>query len=197
MRLIGTATAQSVLLATRPGSVLWTDDFVVAMLARKEFGVNRVWTRAAFELRARVGSMQPELMSDITAKLIGWRYYFTSPNPSSLMQAASLARWNPGSWPLKQALALLAEETISVRDTLILAVSFIVKYEQEVILPEDRDALTVGLLESLSKRQGGLDAIRVLLGILPRAFGLNVVRANETTQVINAWVAARQFRKPH
>ena len=197
IKLIGGHSAQSVLLASLPGRVLWTDDFVVAALARNEFGVNRVWTRAAFEMQARIGSLQPEVMSDITAQLIGWRYYFTSPNPSSLLQAASLARWNPGSWPLKQALALLAEETISIRDTLILAVSFMVKYANEVVLPEDRDALTVGLLESLSKREGGLDAIRALLGLLPRAFSLNVVRANETTQVISAWLAARQFREAH
>jgi len=167
------------------------------MLARNKFGINRVWTRAAFELRARIGSLQPEVMSQITAKLTGWRYYFTSPNPSSLLHAASLARWNPGSWPLKQALALLAEETISIRDSLILVVSFMVKYGNEVVLPEDRNAITVGLLESLSKREGGLVAIRALLGVLPRAFGLNVVRANETIQVIGAWLAAWQFREPH
>jgi hypothetical protein len=78
-----------------------------------------------------------------------------------------------------------------------MAVPFIVEYANEVVLPEDRDALTVGLLESLSKRQGGIAAIRVLLGVLPRAFGLNVVRANETTQAISMWLASKQLRWPH
>jgi hypothetical protein len=204
IKLIGAHAAQSVLLAARPGRALWTDDFVVAMLARNEFGVNRAWTRVAFELRARTGSlrlppgpMQPDVVSDITAKLIGWRYYFTSPDPSSLVRAASLAQSNPGLWPLKQALALLADETISVRDALTLAASFIVKYANEVTLPEDRDSITVGLLESLSKRKGGLAAINALLGVLPRAFSLNVVRANETDQVIRAWIASKRFQQPH
>jgi len=197
IKLIGMHSAQSVLLATVPGRVLWTDDFVVSMLAATEFQVNRIWTRAAFELQARSGRIEQEMLSDITAKLIGWRYYFTTPNPSSLVRAASLARWNPGSWPLRQAIDQISDETISMRDTLVLTIAFVVKYANEVALPEDRDALTVALLESLAKRAGGLAGICELLDAIPSAFGLNVIRATETAETVRAWLASRGLRPPN
>jgi O-glycosyl hydrolase len=40
----GNCGAESMVLASKPGHVLWTDDFTMARFAHQEFGVRNVWT---------------------------------------------------------------------------------------------------------------------------------------------------------
>lgn len=190
-KAFGMHGAQSVVLATVPGRVLWTDDYGVAMLAQHEFGVRRVWTRVAFDERAIAGAIKPEVFHEATARLIGWRYQFTSPNLPALVCAGSLAQWNPDRWPLKQALDLLGDTNLSTKDAVRLAISLILHYAGEVVLPEVRGALTVQILANLSRRGQGLLPVHVLLRTLPSEFGLNLIRANEMVQLIRAWIASQ------
>jgi len=192
VKAIGEHGAQSVVLASASGRVLWTDDFAVAMIAKHKFGVRRAWTQVALQERTEAGAIRPETFFEVSAKLIGWRYYFTSPSTPALARAGSLAEWNPGRRPLRPAVELFSDTGIATRDALALVVSFMVHYATDVVLPEVRNALTVQILENLAKRGDGLTLIQALISALPLAFGLNVVRAREFGLVIRAWIATKQ-----
>ncbi len=192
VKAIGEHGAQSVVLASAPGRLLWTDDLAVALIAKHDFGVRRAWTRVALQERSEAGAVKPEMFFEASAKLMGWRYYFTSPSTPTLARAGSLAEWNPAWRPLRSALEVFSDSGIATRDALALVVSFMVHYAAEVVLPESRDALTVQILENLAKRGDGLALIQALTAALPVAFGLNVLRARELVQVIRAWIAAKQ-----
>ena len=62
----------------------------------------------------------------------------------------------------------------------------------EVVLPEVRNTLTVRILDQLAGRGEGLAPVGALLRSLPRAFGLNVIHANELTNVVKAWIASKR-----
>ena len=60
------------------------------------------------------------------------------------------------------------------------------------VLPEVRSTISIRILEQLERRGEGLAPVGVLLGALPDAFGLDVIRANELIQVVNAWIASKR-----
>jgi len=85
--------AEAMLLGTLPGHVLWTDDLVQAEIGRTECGVKRIWTQLALGARTDAGAMTPESYYDISAKLAGCRYTFTSVNPQIIKHAAAIGEW--------------------------------------------------------------------------------------------------------
>ena len=52
-------------------------------------------------------------LAEATARLVGWRFVFTSPSPAAFRRAAELANWNLGQWPLQQFMELVASPSIS------------------------------------------------------------------------------------
>jgi hypothetical protein len=190
-KAVGDHGAQSIMLASAPGMVLWTDDYGVALLAAHEFGVRRVWTQVVLQEQAEVGSIKTEFFIEATAKLLGWRYDFTSTGVPALARAGAIAGWNPDRWPLKGALEVFSDRRIVTKDVLSLAIALMLQYMGEIVLPEVRDTVTVRILERLSLRGEGLAPIGGLLRAVPGAFGLNILRATELIRVANAWLAVK------
>src|SRR5208282_5282296 len=193
VKAFGQHGAESVLLASEPGRVLWTDDYVVAHLAQKEFGVHRVWTQLFLQTQAESGEISTEIFSEASARLVGCGYYFTSLNLSVLVAAARIANGDPSQWPLKQALMTFSDEALSAQDSLSLITQFIVEIFKETMLT-DQGAILVRSLEHLASRKDGISVIRVLQKALPRAMGLNVLRAQSVETIIAQWLSNRRWR---
>ena len=126
------------ILASEPGHLLWSDDYVLAECARAQYGVRRVWTQVVLQARAKQGAVEPSVFAGATAKLAGYGYSFTSLNTPSLMRAGELAKWNPAAWPLKQVLRQFGAETIALLDTGRLIAEFIVQLYREDLFADHR-----------------------------------------------------------
>lgn len=186
--------AEAVLLAAGPGGVLWTDDFVQAALARGEYGASRVWTQLVVGARAESGMVDPEIFLDASAKLLGYRYSFTGPNPEIVRQAGVIAEWKVDSWPLSQALSVFAEESASLEQILRLAAGFLVLLYQEPLLSTTKANITVKILEHIAKKKEGIQGIHALREALPNIFGLNVVGLLDATETVDAWLKSSSER---
>ncbi len=182
--------AESIVLASMPGHVLWTDDRVIANLARTEFGVRRIWTHSAFRARAQSGSLDPAELATAGTKLAGWGYTFTTPSIETLMRAGKVAKWDPDQFPLKQALDQFSTDSVRMPDAVILAAELIVKIYGDAHLRSTRTAVTARLLERLAARHGGRSAIDALPRSLPIRFGLDLIGARELSDAIRGWMAA-------
>jgi len=192
IEVFGQYGAESMILASEPGHLLWSDDYVLAECAKAQYDVRRVWTQVVLQARAKQGAVEPSVFADATAKLAGYGYSFTSLNTTSLMRAGELAKWNPTAWPLKQVLRQFGAETIALLDTVRLVTEFTVQLYREDLFPDHRTAVLIATLESLAARSGGIDAVRQMVRSLPLAFGLNVVRGQEAVQAIEAWLRQRR-----
>ena len=185
--------AESIVAASMPGHVLWTDDRILANLARSEFGVRRVWTEAALQARAQAGNLDPAELSTASTKLAGWGYSFTMPSVETLMRAGSVAVWNPDQFPLKQALDQFAADTMSMSDTVRLAAELIVRFYNDVYLRGQRRTLVSRVLDRLALRSGGREAIEALPRSLPLRFGLDLIRSREFSDVVRGWTAQSEM----
>ncbi|MGH7925470.1 MAG: tetratricopeptide repeat protein [Candidatus Binatus sp.] len=189
VNFFGRHGAESIVIASMPGHVLWTDDMILADLAKTEFGVRRVWTEAALQARAQAGNLDPSELATASTKLAGWGYSFTTPSIETLMRAGSVAVWNPDQFPLKQALDQFASESMNMSDAVRLAAELIVKMYNDQYLRGQRRTVTSRLLDRLATRPGGRDAIETLPRSLPIRFGLDLIRARELSDVVRGWAA--------
>src|SRR6202030_4093598 len=108
--------AESIMLASMPGHVLWTDDRVIANVARNEFGVRRIWTQSAFMARVQAGTLDPAELATATTRLAGWGYTFTTPSLETLMRAGAVSEWDCNQFPLRQALDQFATDSVRMPD---------------------------------------------------------------------------------
>ena len=184
--------AESVLLASRPGHVLWTDDRVLANVARNDFGVRRIWTQSALMARVQAGALEPAELATAGTRLAGWGYTFTTPSLETLMRAGALAGWDPNQFPLKQALDQFATDIVTMADAVILAAELIVHIYADARLRSTRTVLIARLLDRLAARRGGREAIEVLPRSLPLRFGLDVIGARELADAIRGWMSSSQ-----
>jgi hypothetical protein len=191
IRGFGQYGAESMLLGTLPGHVLWTDDQVQAGIARAEYGVMRIWTQLALATRTDVGAMTPDEYCDLSAKLAGSRYSFTGVNPLILKHAGMLADWHVTKWPFKQNLEIFSDDTIDDTSALQLCADFLAILYREPLLPETLAIVTVQILENVAKRGRGIVAIRSLRKALPALFGLNVIGQAAAIKTMDAWLASK------
>jgi hypothetical protein len=191
IKFFGRHGAESIVIASMPGHVLWTDDMILADLAKTEFGVRRVWTEAALQARAQAGNLDPAELATASTKLAGWGYSFTTPSIETLMRAGSVAVWNPDQFPLKQALDQFASDSMNMSDAVRLAAELIVKMYNDQYLRGQRRTVTSRLLDRLARRPGGRDAVEALPRSLPIRFGLDLIRARELSDVVRGWTAAQ------
>jgi len=194
INFFGRHGAESIVIASMPGHVLWTDDLILADLAKTEFGVRRVWTEAALKARAQAGNLDPAELATASTKLAGWGYSFTAPGIETLMRAGSVAVWNPDQFPLKQALDQFADDSMSMSDAVRLAAELIVRLYNDQYLRGQRRTVTSRLLDRLALRPGGRDAVETLPRSLPIRFGLDLIRARELNDVVRGWTAQSEMQ---
>ena len=181
--------AESILLASMPGHVLWTDDRVLANVARNDFGVRRIWTQSALMARVQAGALDASELATAGTRLGGWGYTFTTPSLETLMRAGALSGWDPDQFPLKQALDQFATESVKIADAVTLAAELIVNIYADSRLRSDRAVLVALLLDRLRLRRGGREAIEALPQSLAIRFGLDMIGARELADAIRGWIA--------
>lgn len=188
VEFFGQYGAEAMVLAAAPGRVLWTDDLVQAEIARSELGASRVWTQLVLQNSADIGETEQETFFDATAKLTGFGYSFTSQSPETIMRAGILAEWKVNRAPFSQALATFGEASVELMQIIRLAAGFLRLVYMEPILPVTRASVTVGVLEGVVRKEGGMEGIHLLQRLLPSLFGVNVVGLAEAAEIIGSWV---------
>ncbi len=188
--------AESIAIASMPGHVLWTDDMILADLAKTEFGVRRVWTEAALQARAQAGNLDPSELATASTKLAGWGYSFTTPSIETLMRAGSVAVWNPDQFPLKQGLDQFAADSMNLSDAVRLGSEMIVKIYSDNHLRGQRRTVSSRLFDRIAMRPGGREAVEMLPRSLPIRFGLNIIHARELSDVVRGWTAQTGPKQP-
>ena len=191
IKALGVGGAESIILAAKPGHLLWTDDSRLAGFARNEHGVKSVWTQVVLQWAVQRGYISEQKFFASTAKLIGYQYSFTSPSLPALIAAAEMSEWDKARWPLSRALEQLGNESIQLRDAVSLTVPFLERVYRANILDERRRVLTWALMDQIGKRVGGIQMVKAIKRVVPSAFGVNVLGATDAVSAIDAWLNDR------
>ena len=194
IKALGEGGAESIVLAAKPGHLLWTDDCRLGGFARTEHGVKSAWTQVVLQWAALHGYISEQKFFRSSARLIGFGYSFTSPSVPVLIAAAEIADWDQSHWPFSQAINQLGTESIQLREAASLTVSFLERVYRENILDERRRAITLALMDKLGDRSGGPSIVQEIKKAVPIAFGLNALGAAAAASTIAAWLNSRTIR---
>ena len=167
IQLFGRYGVQTILLAKKPGRVLWCDDFVQSSIAINEYGVRTVWSEiVAGHLELR-GTLSKSDSVTFVAKLLGFRYESMAISPSILVEAARQADWSLEARSFKCALEPLA--SVPLNDQFFNIVGGIATAIDREIGDGPRKAqLVKAVLETVSRRPDGIRIFFLMSQLLQR-----------------------------
>jgi len=164
IQIFGRHATQSILLAKKPGRILWTDDFVQSSIAIKEYGGRAAWSELiAAHLEGR-GRVDRTTAVDFVTRLLGYRYETVAITPAVLVNAARVANWDREKSPLADALNPLAN--VPLDPALFATIGAIATEMERDLDAESRIRLIAMICRAFVKRADGLR----LLGLIRLAF---------------------------
>jgi tetratricopeptide (TPR) repeat protein len=179
--IFGRHGTQSILLAKKPGRVLWSDDFVQSSIAVKEYGARVAWTELVVaHLESRGLLARKEAVAAVTA-LLGYRYEVVSITPAIFVEAARRATWDKNAPPFSLALAPFANLRITENIFAIIG-GIASEAVREIEVVKERALVIRGFLETLAARP---DGIRILSMISGAFQNVEVQWRNEWVPIIN------------
>lgn len=181
---------ESMVLASRDGHVLWTDDLTLAQIARQDSEApRRAWTQVALQAAVDEGLLQQDDFNRCSAHLIGGGYSFTWCNSAIVLRAGSIASWNCEAWPLRQVIRYFRLDSVHPQVRLQIAAQSIVGMFKAVSSSFPRQAFILAVLNQLGSRRLAL----ALAEALDSLFGVDVMSAQEALRVVHAWIRGPLF----
>jgi len=188
-KMFGQYGTEAMLLASRPDSVLWTDDLIQAELAKSEFGVKRTWTEIVAERTAVAGQIADAERQRIVASLIGMNYTATMFDSTTLLKGVEMAEAIPWRSPLKQFVEIFQKPTGNLQALLGIFVDFVTKLYREPHLPEVRCRVVSAFLDALWSNVPLRSALLRVRKNSAQFFGLNPVGQNQFDECFDRWYA--------
>jgi tetratricopeptide (TPR) repeat protein len=183
----GSYGAETMLLASRPDNVLWTDDLIQAEFAKIEFGVKRAWTELIAEQTMLAGQITDAERQRIVASLAGMNYTATYFDSGIMHKAVEMSDAMPWRFPFKQIVEVFQKPTGNLQVLLGIFLDFLIKLYRENYLPESRCRVVTALLDALWR------SIPLRLPLLhirrnsAQFFGLNSVGQNQFDRCFDKW----------
>ena len=194
----GEAAVHSAAMASRSSRILWTDDAVVAAMAKEQFATRRISTQSVLRRLVAARGIDDETFVKASAALVALRYHFTSVTSEILRRAAQWADWVTDRSPMPQVLDYLASPRTRPADAATLAASLVALGYRDIVLTEKRRSNLVSVAEAVGRRVEGTQAVALMQLALPRMFGLDALGQLDAVQTFAAWKATydRRFRAP-
>ncbi|WP_346293725.1 tetratricopeptide repeat protein [Sphaerothrix gracilis] len=170
-KLLGNSSFDTLLIASEPGNLLYSDDWALRQVAKSRFKLDGAWTQAVLLRCQELTTLEQSEYSEIVVKLVRSNYRYTSIDDHALIAAAKQADWLPNE-PFISLLRLL--ENTQRQDSLILngqadrialssvigvAVNFLYRLWEQDISVQRKHALGISLLNSLMRGRHNLNSV--------------------------------------
>jgi hypothetical protein len=191
IKFFGSYGAESILLASDPDYVLWTDDLIQAQTAAQEFGTRRVWTQLVLGSLADAGLLTADEYSNASANLIGMEFAATHFDSSSMLAAFRLAGWSVEKGPAAQIVKIFTNQTADMQVLLRMYVEFTIRLYREPISPETRCLISQAFLDAFANKPQAMTLLGNLRSISSRVFGVNELGRVQFDACFDRWLAAQ------
>jgi predicted Zn-dependent protease len=184
IQVVGRHNLDSMLLASEPDAMLWTDDLILGIIGRADFQSPRVWTQVVLFVLQQGGTISRQEYDQAIAKLVGWHYHGIVWNADTLLAAAQIAGWQMHRWPAPQVTRGLGNRDANAVERIRIAAEAIRGAWQLDISPFARQGFLFAVLAGL----GSLQLVRRLREFVPAFFSVDVLSALEVVQTISVWL---------
>jgi tetratricopeptide (TPR) repeat protein len=188
--LLGPHGAESVVLGSEPGRVLWTDDGALAAVAKELTGSGSVWTQPFLRAAVETGLVDEFWCQQKTAKLLLFGYVPTEFGVPELKTVVEMTHHSGDRQALHSVLKVFSGPMpYSVRLRLAAAFIFDVLTVGFVVLHSISAAYMV--VDQLAARPEGADVVADLWRALRFFAGVNFAAERKARQFIEEWQEMR------
>lgn len=187
-QMIGSSFIETILIASEPGTILYSDDERLRSLAKREFNTNGVWTQMLLMKCLDEGILDRGKYNESVIQLVNYSYRHTSIDAHVLLEAAKQSGWLPRP-PYTTVVKVLGGQYSNESSALIAGTKFLYELWKQPILaqPQQRDQIILALLDAITfKRKPGVVIAR-LTKLVERQFYLIPLAFKEVVSVINIW----------
>ena len=170
-KLVGTSFFDTLLIATEPGNLLYSDDWALRQIAKARFKLDGAWTQVVLMRCQELTVLEQSDYSEIVVKLVRSNYRYTSIDEHDLLAAAKQANWLP-SEPFTSLLSLLENtqcqnslilseqgDRIALSSVIGVAVNLLYRLWEQDVSVQRKHALGISLLNSLVRGRRNLNFI--------------------------------------
>ena len=187
IKYLGRYGAQTVVLAGKPGMMMWCDDALESQLAATIFGTRSAWTQMILVSLTEAGLLPETEYRKIIAKLIGMGFTSVYFDARCVLESVKLAEYRAGRFPLKQMLDVFQQANATANDLLRQFLGLFVLLQQEPLLIQQKSLLVHAFLNALWRNATTHDSVLSLRSVSARLFGLNVIAESEFNGIFDAW----------
>ncbi|MEA5550868.1 hypothetical protein VB713_07750 [Anabaena cylindrica UHCC 0172] len=201
--LIGTSFSDTILIASEPGNLLYSDDWILRQIAKAKFDIDGVWTQLVLMHCRTANVLEKDNYNEMVIKLVLSNYHYTSIDAHVLIEAAKKSDWLVKR-PFTNLLNLLRNRNVSLlilnekidrmslNSIVTVTVDFMYELwrEQKIqqISNERRDSLVMEMLNAMVHgRQNRNTIINKLIAEVQRKFYLLPFEEQQIIQLINTW----------
>ena len=160
--IIGASFMDTVLIAKEKDAILYSDDFLLRILAESEFDVGGIWTQVFLIFALENNSIDNNIYNNSSLKLALSNYRYTSINSDILIEVAKIAKWQ---WrePYLRIVKILNGGVSSDQSSIIVARDFILRLFKMNIYKGNRNQLIYKLIGSLIKNRNKELIVNILI----------------------------------
>ena len=184
--LIGEAFIDTVLIASEPGRLLFSDDERLRGFAKHEYGVDGVWTQVLLMHCLDSNLLERKIYNELIVRLAASYYHHTSIDADILIEAARQSKWAP-SGPYTTVLQVLSGTASDEPSALNVAANFLYELWKQPILSQQRDYLILALLDAVTSGRNRRGVISKIAKLVKGRFLLLPLAERQILSLIELW----------
>lgn len=184
--MLGPSFIDTVLIATEPEYLLYSDDVRLRSFAKAEFNVDGVWTQPILIHCLDFNGLEKSKYNEMIVRLISSNYYYLSIDADVLIEAARRSNWIPSA-PFTTVLKVMKANSSDEVSSLNVGTNFLYELWRQPILPQRRDYLILSLLDAITDGRNRRLVLDRLVSNVNRLFILLPLAARQIISLINTW----------
>lgn len=182
--IIGAPSVDSILLASEPGRLLYTDDRQLRSIARQEFGLEGIWTQVVLMAFKDAQVMPLARYNECVVDLCCLNYQHTSVDANALTAAAQRSHWARKA-PLTPVLNALSHS--DEMSAVIVSANFLYEMWKFRLLVEQREQTILAVLDAVTAGRKPSLIIPKLLKLVEARLRLVPSAFSEVASVTAKW----------
>lgn len=185
---IGKAFVDTILIASEPGRILYSDDERLRAFAKAEHNVDGVWTQVLLMNCVNNNLLEKKRYHEMVIKLVTSHYCYTTINAEILIEAAKQADWSP-SERYTTVVEVLRGGSADEKSALRVGTNFLYELSNQPIWyqPVHRDAFMQSVFQALTTGRNPGRTLDKLETQVRRQSAFSPSAAREILSLIDVW----------
>ena len=185
-KIIGKSFIDTILIAKKDKYILFSDDLVLRLLAKNDFGVDGIWTQILLLKLFNLGKIKKEMYIDKTINLIEYNYNYITFDAEILAESLKRANFEHDINPYTDVLERL--RTTDENSIINLTIDYLEILNIETNISDIRkNSLIVHYLNKISDRGSNKIILKKLKILIKKRYRLSPINENIITSFIEDW----------